>query len=677
MSSARHGRARSKPTGTSLRATYRPAGTSFGAFNAHCICGAMLAVAALLLSLPAAAGELWDHPSSDVAVQAVSPAESVTHAPAETGCQLELPSPWADATAVSPTGAFIASAEDATVEVIDVERCRTWGFELSGDVTAMTFLDDAHLVVLEGEARLEILTARGERVARHTLAEPADGRFDILAAADDGRIAVGGYDATVVLQLTGKTGASSSLEVNSQLSVRAPRALALLGDTLVVQDSGTLWRVDIASGEILFVEEDARWERLGPVGMADQRPFAWVGRYDGAIERVELTWGGRRDRLELPDTFEETLALVPLAGGRLAVTTRDHPWVSIIDPSLDGPREIRRLTYGGRTLVASRDGDVLLAAGRVLWDVEQGTALNGSGLHRARVVDAASHRETFVTVDEAGVMVIRRGDAPPRQVLLPADASSVDIGPDGKLVAVGDSLGRVHLYVDGAPQGTAALDVTTHTEVAISPDGSSLVAAPITDRDHGGRIWTLPQLEPTGWLLVDEVRTIRFIDRHAVIADEGGLRVYELETGDRVHEISFYGLVDAVIHDGHRVVAAGVHARGLRLSTPSGAPDADADEMMDVTVDDVADVALSPDGTSVAVWDRERVVVVDTGTGVTLETISDIEGLDQLYWTAAEVLWLVRPGGELDRYEVSVGGGGTPVDPDFDLESLSAGGAGR
>jgi WD40 repeat protein len=226
-------------------------------------------------------------------------------------------------------------------------------------------------------------------------------------------------------------------------------------------------------------------------------PFAQVGRQDNDAPVWSLAFSPGTTRLAW-GTIAGDVYLKELAPGR--TFHLQH-----------GP------AGSTRSLAFSPDGRVLAVAGQGravrFWDVETGTELTGleSGFEVVWCL-AFSRAGKLLAVDHSG-RERRRGEVTiwdwggrRRLITLHGHAAGINtlaFAPDGSWLASGDSAGIVKLWDVTTGQERASLRACENppgvTAMVISPDGTLLVTAGITDRSV--RIWDAASGAPRGELL--------------------------------------------------------------------------------------------------------------------------------------------------------------------------------
>jgi WD40 repeat protein len=521
---------------------------------------------------------------------------------------------------LSPDGRWLASASEE-LQVFESSRCQlvlhrrqpSWitalAFDTRGSLLA-TGHEDGQISVWDLSARRLSRSWPGHDSAISALAFSPDGTR-LISAAEDRTVLV--WDA-------------GSAQVRQRLE----------GHTDRVQ--GIAWHPD---NRIVAI---AGWDTMARIWDAETgQPVVFL---NGHAEVV-------------------TAAIFSPDGRRLVTADSDHVlWVwdfacAKVIHKLRGHRgEITSLAFtpGGSLVSGGADRRLLL------WDIEQGRALEGSAEPLGDLARIASGKGGRLLAYINGGPRLRLWDAQAGRIVGEYEGrcglTAVAYSETAGLLAVGDEQGCIHLFPEGAslPDRSFAAHKTGVTALAFRDDGEVLASAGGTDGYV--YLWRLRDLEPI--LLIPEatdkgsVETIAWVPRSPCLV-AGGLNwlaqqfgtghicVWDVAAPKKVRSLAGTAIRFCVRPDGQQLAVAD----GTEVVCLWDLHTGELTRELDLRTSRAAAVAYAPHGRQLAACSRDGLVVIwDLPAGSLRKTLDLGLSLDDLAWASdGSLLFLANAGG--------------------------------
>ena len=504
--------------------------------------------------------------------------------PAEEGWALE-------ALAWSPDGKSVAlGSATAHVVLIDPTSGQRRTFEHDeADLHALRWSPDgAALASLDEEGLLRVWTPQGELRCRIEL---EDGVYGFAWSPDGQRLALA----------TGQGLAFA--DPASGLLTPAPPPPAREGQP---EEIGPLEQVTWGPGAEGLVAVQAQEVFLfGPDG-------ALGARFEATTELLAVTLALSPDGKTLACGGEAGVVLIDLPGRRERAAV-----------PLEGVEALSFSPDGKRLLVSTYEP----ALSEV--DPQQGALLPGSGGHAREVAELAWHPsgQRLISADAGQVLTWSWPERRPALLHRPADDGGVvgiTLSPDGETCALTDMQGLALLDLTGKARGRVGSETSIPVWVAFSPDGRRFAGA---CSDGALRLWDAAALGEQTLLPPDDEVTLGAVawspdgkllaavspqDPHAVdmwdLSGEAPRRLRSL--GGATLEVERL----AFLPDSRRLLIVGGNARLLQVESGETLRAFDPEVF-------VEDMALSPDGETLALIHQTRVSLWSVGRGELLRMI--------------------------------------------------------
>ncbi len=351
-------------------------------------------------------------------------------------------------------------------------------------------------------------------------------------------------------------------------------------------DPGRFPAASPAESEFLRVSDwtmaRSRWRRrilAGAVALAliAALVVAEISAHQGRATAVQQNAVDLSERLAQQSTALEaanpaTAALLAAAAWRIAPTAQAR--YSLLESLAQPARGILTAQSGVVTALAYGSGARTLAAGYQdgtirLWDLASHHLIATANTGAVPLALAFTAGGTTLEVADSGAVgswdLANRAHIAMRPLAGPANAESVAVSPDGKMIATGGRDGIIRLWDTASQQeiGTPmSSDASPVDAVAFSPDGTTLATA---NTDGNVQLWNTATQQVTGPALTGagsaQVNALAFSPDSAVLAtgsQDGTALLWEVATG---------GQVGATMATGYPVSALAFGDGGNTLAT--------------------------------------------------------------------------------------------------------------